>query len=172
MLQRKLADAAFGAIWDPIAVRACVEAGLNTTFYLRLGGKCSQASGSPIDVEVTVRGIKEDHEQAGLGNSRVPMGLSVWLKVGGIDVVLSSIRTQIFGPDAFTGLGVEFAGKRIIAVKSTQHFQQHFSRIADRIIHVATPGALQMRFSEIRYRKIRDQNYFPRVPDPLGSGRA
>ena len=96
------------------------------------------------------------------------MGDSVWIQIEGVDVVLISMRTQTFSPDAFTGLGIDLKGKRMIAVKSSWHFQALFGPIADRIIPVATPGAIQMDFAGIDYRKKRDQDFFPRVRNPLG----
>jgi microcystin degradation protein MlrC len=97
------------------------------------------------------------------------MGLAVWIEAAGIDVVVNSIRTQTFAPDAFTGLGIELESKRLIAVKSSWHFQAHFSPIASRIIPLATPGAIQMDFVGIDYRNRRDLSFFPRVADPLGA---
>src|SRR5665213_2109451 len=97
-----------------------------------------------------------------------PMGDAVWIEIHGIDVVMMSTRTQTFAPDAFTGLGIDLKNKRIIALKSSWHFQAMFGPIADRIIAVATPGAIQMNFVEIDYRKKRDQHFFPRERNPLG----
>lgn len=167
MLRRGVKDAALGSIWDPIAARNCADAGVGARLTLRLGGKCGPASGDPADLDVVVKAVREAHDQAGLGDSRVAMGLSVWLAIDGIDVVVGSIRTQTFAPDAFTGLGIGLGDKRLIAVKSSQHFQGHFAPLADKIIACATPGAIQMNFAEIPYVKRRDLNYFPRVADPL-----
>ncbi len=172
MLGRSLRDAAFGCIWDPQAVAICTEAGVGATFELRLGGKGGAASGDPLDVEITVRAIAERHDQQGLGDSRAPMGASVWIETGGIDIVVNSIRTQTFSPDAFTGLGIDLSSKRLIAVKSTQHFRSHFASLADEIILVATPGTLQMDFAMLPYRKKRNLVYFPRTNDPLGYSTA
>jgi microcystin degradation protein MlrC len=168
MLRRGQKDAAFGSIWDPIAAAACADAGVGARLALRLGGKCGPASGDPADLDVRVRAIAERHSQAALGDSRAAMGLSVWLEIGGVDVVVNSLRTQTFAPDAFTGLGIDLAGKRLIAVKSSHHFHGHFAPIASTIIHCATPGAIQMNFADLAYVKRRDLNYFPRVADPLG----
>ena len=90
------------------------------------------------------------------------------VEADGIDIVISSLRTQVFCPDAFTGLGIDLAGKRVIAVKSSWHFQAGFAAMADAIIPVATPGAIQMDFAGIDYRKKSDMGFFPRVKDPLG----
>lgn len=168
MLRAGVENGAFGSIWDPMTVAACAEAGVGATLPIRLGGKCGPASGDPLDVVAAVKGFVPDHSQRGLGPARSLMGDSVWLQIEGIDVVVMSVRTQTFSPDAFTGLGIELASKKIIAVKSSWHFQAHFAPIADELIAVATPGALQMDFAAIDYRKKRDQRYFPRVPDPLG----
>jgi microcystin degradation protein MlrC len=81
--------------------------------------------------------------------------------------VITSVRSQVFSPQAFTGLGIDLEGKRFIVVKSSQHFYNGFAPLADRIVHVATPGALQMNFAEIAYRHRRDLNFFPRVASPF-----
>lgn len=170
MLRAGVKQAAYGSIWDPVTVATCAEAGVGATLPLRIGGKCGPASGDTLDVVATVKACVTDHSQQGLGAARSPMGDAVWLEIGGIDVVVMSVRTQTFSPDAFTGLGIDLTSKRIIAVKSSWHFQANFAPIADELIPVATPGAIQMDFAAIDYRKKRDQAFFPRVPDPLGRG--
>ena len=169
MLERGVDSAALGAIWDPIAAAACADAGVGATLKLRIGGKSGPASAAPLDVVATVKAVREAYDQAGLGSSRVPMGLSVWIEVAGVDVVLNSIRTQVFAPDAFTGLGIDLKAKKIVAVKSSQHFQAGFSPIAAKLIWAATPGAIQMNFATLPYVKKRDLNFYPRVDDPMAS---
>jgi microcystin degradation protein MlrC len=168
MLAQNTRDAAFGAIWDPISAEICAEAGVGVKLRLRLGGKTGPASGTPLDVAATVKAVRRNFDQGGLSGSRVPMGLTVWVDVEGIDVVINSTRTQVFCPDAFTGLGIDLATKRIVVVKSSQHYQAGFGPLTETIIPVASPGAIQMNFATIDYKKKRDLNYFPRVPDPLG----
>jgi microcystin degradation protein MlrC len=168
LLARGVRNAALGAIWDPMSALVCAEAGVGASLTLRLGGKCGASSGDPLDLLVTVRAIREAHTQIGLGGAPEPLGLSVWLDSDGIDIVVISIRSQVFSPDAFTGLGIDLTGKRVIAVKSSHHFHARFAPIADHILPVATPGAIQMDFAGIDYLKRRDGNYFPRVADPLG----
>jgi microcystin degradation protein MlrC len=168
MLEEGMRDCVFGCIWDPVGVQTCAEAGVGATLDLRIGGKCGPASGDPLDITATVKGFRAAHDQQGLGPARVNMGDAVWLEIGGNDVVLMSMRTQVFSPDAFTGLGIDLKNRRIIVVKSSWHFQALFGPMADRIVSVSTPGAIQMNFADIDYRKKRDLDFFPRVPDPLG----
>jgi len=167
MLGRGMRAAVVGAVWDPMAALACAEAGVGSRFALRLGGKSGGASGAPLDVTATVRAIRPDHDQAGLDGVRMAMGLSVWIACDGIDVLICSQRTQVYAPDAYTGLGIDLDDKRFIVVKSSHHFHAAFAPLADRIIAVATPGALQMNFAQMDYRKRRDPAYFPLVDDPL-----
>jgi microcystin degradation protein MlrC len=167
MLDRGITAAALGAIWDPIAAAACADAAVGARLKLRIGGKSGPASAQPLDVEAIVRSVRERHHQTGLGNSRTDMGLSVWIEVEGIDVVLNSIRTQVFSPDAFTGLGIDLTAKKIVAVKSSQHFHAGFAPIASKVIRAATHGAIQMDFAALPYAKKVDLNYYPRLDDPL-----
>jgi microcystin degradation protein MlrC len=171
MLKQGTRDAAFGAIWDPISAEICAEAGVGSKLGLRLGGKSGAASGAPLDVIATVKAVKPNFDQGGLSGSRAAMGLTVWVDIEGIDVVINSTRTQVFCPDAFTGLGIELSTKRIVVVKSSQHYQAGFGPLTETIIPVATPGAIQMNFAEVDYKKKRDMDYYPRTADPLGKNR-
>lgn len=171
MLERGIANAAFGSVWDPQVAHLCAEAGAGARLTLRLGGKTNVSSGTPLDVCARVRAIDPRHEQTSLGETRQPMGLCVWLEIEGIDVVVSTTRSQVFAPNLFTGLGIELLRKHIVVVKSTNHFFSRFSPIAARVIRVATPGALNMDLAQIDYRK-RPPDYHPRVTDPLGAGKA
>jgi microcystin degradation protein MlrC len=85
-----------------------------------------------------------------------------------IDIVLTSVRTQALDPEAFTKLGVRLSEKRMIVVKSIQHFHAKFGPLASRVVYVAAPGALDRRFEALPYTK-RSLNYWPRVPDPWAS---
>jgi microcystin degradation protein MlrC len=169
ILEKGMSQVAIGPFWDPVAARVCAEAEVGARIPLRLGGKCGPVSGDPLDVTVIVRAVVDDFHQTALEGTQQPMGLSVWVEIEpGIDVVISSVRSQGFHPDVFTGLGVDLEDKRLIAVKSSQHFESGFAPIADLVLPVATPGAIEMDFAAIGYRKKRDMDFFPRTPDPLG----
>jgi len=163
----EIRPAAIGCFWDPQAVAFCADAGLGARFNLRLGGKCGPASGAPLDLPVTVKAICEDHSQTKLAGSRQRFGPSVWLESDGVDIVVTSLRSQTFAPDAFEGLGISLADARVIAVKSSRHFHANFKDLASKTIYVATPGALQMDFAAIPFERKSDLAYFPRVADPL-----
>jgi microcystin degradation protein MlrC len=166
LVAARLGPCAFGAVHDPGAVRMCQEAGVGARIMLRIGGKLGVSSGEPYDVEAEVMAVKPDHYQSFSG-TRSLLGACAWIRIGDVDVILASIRTQIFGRDAFTGLGIVLDGKRVVAVKSSEHFRADFGPIAAEVISVATPGTIQMDFASIPYRHKFDQDFHPRVADPL-----
>ncbi|HEX4198281.1 MAG TPA: M81 family metallopeptidase [Caulobacteraceae bacterium] len=166
-LDRGLDRVAIGAMWDPQAVALCMEAGVGARFALRVGGKTGPASGPPVDLMATVRAVSEAHSQQGLSGERVPLGRAAWIEAAGIDVVLVSRREQVFSPDAFTGLGLPLQERRIVAVKSTQHFHAAFASVAEAVLYVSSPGAIAPNFATIAYTK-RDDDFWPKVDDPLG----
>ncbi|HEY0301266.1 MAG TPA: M81 family metallopeptidase [Rhizomicrobium sp.] len=166
-LSRGLRDVAIACLWDPGAVALCHEAGEGATFDLRIGGKMGPASGAPVDLRVSVRGLSDNHMQTGLSGEHVSFGRAAWVNGAGIDVVLVSRREQVFSPDAFGGMCIEPGALRILIVKSTQHFYAGFAPIASDIIYVSTPGAIAPDFTAIAYTK-RDRAFWPAVADPLG----
>lgn len=169
IVQRGIGNAVIGALWDLGAVHICKDAGVGATLDLRVGGKCGPASGHPLDLRVTVRAIVEDHTQSALG-TRERLGTCVWLEAAnGVHVVLASIRTQTYGTDAFTGLGLTLADKTLIVVKSTQHFHAEFAPLAQAVLYVSSPGTMDCDFANAPY-VARSLDYWPRVADPHGFG--
>ncbi|MCH8616627.1 M81 family metallopeptidase [Sphingomonas sp. SM33] len=168
LLERELSDVVIGAFWDPLVAQVCAEAGVGAILDVRLGGKCGPTSGEPIDLEVEVRGVVENHS-AGVFGQRQPMGRSVWLHSRGIDIAVCSIRTQVYERDAFTGLGIPLEDRRLIVVKSSNHYQAGFRADADHLWHVTSPGTLRLDFARMPYTK-RNLNFFPREADPWASG--
>ena len=169
VLERGIGGVAIGAFWDLGAIQICADAGLGAVIDLRLGGKCGPASGQPVDVRVTVRAIRDEHGQSALGG-RESLGRCVWVEAAhDVHLLLASLRCQVYGTDAFTGIGITLADKRAIVVKSTQHFHAQFAPLAAEVLYVSTPGALTLDFAAIDYR-VRAPGYWPRVANPFGPG--
>lgn len=156
MLERRIGNAALGALWDPVAAGIAFNAGEGARLRLRLGGKVSPLSGDPLDVDTVVRCLRRDHTMQGMSEG-VPIdcGDSALLDIGGVDVVITSKRLQPMGTDLFTGLGCDLASKQIIVVKSSQHFYAHFSRIAGSVIYAEAPGSVSMKLDQLPFRRIK-----------------
>ena len=117
LVERGVGRAVLGAFWDLGVIQICKDAGVGAVIDLRVGGKCGPASGNPVNIRVTVRAVAEDHSQSAL-ESRQPLGRSVWVEADNdVHIVMASVRSQVFGTDTFTGLGLELKDKKIVVVK-------------------------------------------------------
>jgi len=157
-------NTALATIWDPIAVRTCFSAGLGARLNLRFGGKMSDNAGEPIDAEVHVRNLVRDATQS-FGQSVVPLGDSVWIEVNGIDVILNTVRSQVFDPDIFSNLGIDALSKSLLVVKSTNHFYAAFSAIASSVIYAAVDGPYPNNPITNNYKNL-NREIWPRVENP------
>jgi microcystin degradation protein MlrC len=153
LIARQADDAAVGPIWDPIAVRLCFDAGLDAEFALRFGGKIGPRSGQPIDATVKVTALKRDCWQS-FGPTQVPLGDCAAVRVGGVDIVLITNRTQALGLELFTNLGIDPRRKKLVMVKSTNHFMAAFGPIAKKVIYIDSDGPLSRDYRKIPYTKV------------------
>jgi microcystin degradation protein MlrC len=177
MIKRGIEDAAVGPIYDPGAVSICHDAGVGGNLQLRIGGKLGPSSGNPIDVTCTVIGLANEVIQnyAGL---RLSLGACAAVKVHlrsgnqgmastGIDVVLAEKREQARTPELFTSLNIDAAAKKILVVKSTNHFHAGFAPISSEVLYSAGAGALQGDVTAIPYTRVATHRYWPFVDDPF-----
>ncbi|MGC3938904.1 M81 family metallopeptidase [Roseobacter sp. EG26] len=163
-MAQNLTSAAFGTIWDPMAVRLCHAAGEGAVLDLRFGGKTSAKAGDPIDARVKVIRNQRGAVQS-FGSSVVPLGDCSVIRLGGIDVVLNSNRSQAFSPDLFTNLGIDIAEKKVLVVKSTNHFHGAFAEIASQIIYAAVDGPYPSDPSTTPYQRL-SRAIWPICDDP------
>ena len=169
MLERGIKNAALGMIWDPVAVHIAKAAGVGATIQLRVGGKIGPMSGDPLDLTVTVKGMIDDMNQTWPqleGYILSPCGDTVWLECNGIDIIVNSKRSQTLGTDVFTNFGINLDEKKVIVVKSIQHFYAAFGPIASEVIYMAAPGAVAPLMTEIPYTRV-DLHKYPWVDDPF-----
>jgi microcystin degradation protein MlrC len=154
LLRRPEIPAAVGALWDPVAVAFCRAAGAGSEIPLRFGGKAAPSSGRPVDATVRVRAVTDDlvvpFEQ-----SLVSLGPAAAVTLGNLDVVLASTRAQTFSPPVFTRLGIDVGSKKIVVVKSSNHFHAAFAPIAAEVHYLDTGGPYPSDPTKVRYEKVR-----------------
>ncbi len=170
LLDRGVQNVGLAMIWDPIVVQVAQSAGVGAKLDVRLGGKMGPMSGDPLDLSVTVTGIIaemiQDWPQEGSDPLAMRCGDAVALHCNGIDIIVNSKRGQVFSPQVFSNFGIDPMQKRLLVVKSTQHFYAGYAPIASEIVYMAAPGAIAPRFTEIPYTRV-DLNKFPWVDDPF-----
>jgi microcystin degradation protein MlrC len=153
LIEKNVESACLGPIWDPIAVRICFDAGLGARIGLRFGGKIAPSSGQPVDAEVEIIGLKRDAWQK-FGPTQVPVGDCAAVRIGGVEVVLISKRTQATGLELFTNVGIDPTQRKIVVVKSTNHFMAAYGPIAKKVIYVESSGPLPRDHRKVPYTKV------------------
>lgn len=159
LLRAGIGDAAFGALYDPVAARALARAGVGARRRLAIGGRTDPSvGGGPLTVEGTVRAVSagtfrfEGPLWSGLPGST---GLSVCFRTGGIDVMIVSENLQMLDLNIFRAVGIDPARKSVVAVKSMQHFRGAFEPIAARVLVVDAGGLCTPNVARRTYRRLR-----------------
>jgi microcystin degradation protein MlrC len=155
LLERGINNACIGPLWDPVAARIAFDAGVGASLSLRIGGKIGPLSGAPLDLRITVKALQPELMMTGLSNTPTAMGDSALVECNGVEILLCSTRNQAMGSDLFTNIGVDLAAKKLIVVKSSQHFYASFSKVAKQVIYVAAPGAVTVDLKTLPYKKIQ-----------------
>jgi microcystin degradation protein MlrC len=104
---------------------------------------------------VTVKALQHNLIQTGLSGTPTPMGDCALVEADGIEILLCTLRNQAMGTDLFTQLGCDLAAKKIIVVKSSQHFYASFSKVAKHVIYSDAPGSVAKDLNTLPYTKVR-----------------
>ncbi len=156
---------ALGPLWDPMAVRNCFAAGLGASVALRFGGKTGVTSGAPIDAAVEVVGLARNASQS-YGPSQSFLGDMAAVRVDGVEIVLNTARTQAFGPELFTNVGIDPASKKLLVLKSSNHFMAGYGAFIAGVIHAHSDGLLRRDdFRLVPYRRV-ERPIWPLDEDP------
>ncbi len=152
--ERKVRNVAVAPVWDPTAVSFCHKVGPGARLPLRLGGKVDPGAAPPVDADVEVIAIAEDTWQH-FGAAVVPVGDAAVVRIDdGIDVILISNRTQAFGLELFTHLGLTPTDYRLLVLKSAQHFAGAYGPLAGTIIRAETGGCCPTDANNHHYTKV------------------
>jgi microcystin degradation protein MlrC len=72
-----------------------------------------------------------------------------------VEVVLISNRSQALGLELFRNVGVDPAQRRLVVVKSTNHFMAAYGPIARDVLYVDADGPIPRDYSRIPYTKVQ-----------------
>jgi microcystin degradation protein MlrC len=163
MIEADLQDAALTMLYDPEAVEACIAAGEGAELELALGGKIDPSYGAPLLVTAVVEAITDGvfrYEGPMAQGALSENGACVRIAIGGVQVCVSSRRSQALDRQHFRHFGIEPETKSILAVKSAQHFRAAFEPIAREVIVVDGGGGLTSRnYKSLTYTKVRRPVY-------------
>lgn len=163
MIAADLRDACFGPMVDPEVAAELRKGKPGSTVSVRLGGKVDPAiGGGPLELTGTLVSVSNgDYTGDGpmIGGLRSSWGSCAVLRVGDIEILITTIRAQMNDLQQFRAFGIDPAAKRVVGLKSMQHFRAAFEPIAGKVI-VCDSGALcTPDLSKLPYRRVRRPLY-------------
>lgn len=165
LLEYRITNAAIAIFYDPQVVNLAKSAGQGAQLNLRLGGKMGPSSGNPVDLFATVKTIQKNYRHRFPQDNGEPyyfeLGDTVFIQAEGIDMIVSSKRSQCYSPCVFTDFGIDINTRRLLICKSTQHFYSAFAPIAKAVVYMTTPGAIPFNILEIPYQKMQIEGKYP-----------
>lgn len=164
LLKRDLPDSVFGHICDPEAAELAAQAGVGSRVSCLLGGKTDKLHGESIEIkDAYVKAVCDgrfiNRSPMG-GGSETNLGLTVRLQVGNVDVVVSSRARQTMDKGPFEIVGINYTEKKILCLKSSQHFRGWWQDRAAAIIPCDPPGIHCGDMAVFDF-KLANTTYFP-----------
>lgn len=166
LIEAGIRNAAVVPIWDPLAVDICFQVGVGTKLVLRIGGKLEPQSGPPLDAEAEVLFLKRDAVQRQLETEYVSLGDIAVVRVEGIEVMLTTTRTNVFSPSIFEWHGICLADKQVVSIKNLYKHRDVFAPLTRDQLFVATPGTSNPDWKSLRFVRL-PRPIWPLDPDPL-----
>jgi len=158
LLEAGVSNACFGPMVDGEAAQTLHGTEVGEHIQLALGGKTdAEFGGGPLTLEGELVSISDGHfvgDGPILGGLSRSYGPSAVLRVDGIEILVVTIAQQMLDLQQFKSFGIEPEGKRVIALKSMQHFRAAFEPISGQVI-VCDSGALcTQHYERLPYRNV------------------
>jgi microcystin degradation protein MlrC len=157
LLQALPQDACFGSIYDPDVARQAHAAGAAGRIGVILGGKTDPLHGEPIEANAYVKVLTDGrfrHTTPMWRGLSVDLGPCARLQIRGIDVIVSSSRQQVLDDEIFLLHGIDVRRRRIVALKSSQHFRAGFAHLASAIVTANAPGATSLDLHALSHQRV------------------
>ena len=150
-----------GLLCDPEAAQAAHAAAARSErqLDLDLGGRHGPAPVAPVRGRYEILAVGDGKfrtEGAVTGKRDVDLGPMALLRLGNVDIVVSSRRMQAYDLAPFRHLSVDVGGYAIVVLKSTCHFRAEFGPLASRVIVARAPGNFAADPAALPYRRLRD----------------
>ncbi|SFT64232.1 M81 family metallopeptidase [Sedimentitalea nanhaiensis] len=175
LIDAQVRNAAIGLIVDPEAARTAHRAGKGAIVRIRIGGHPGVPGDSPLETEALVENLSDGTLHATgpyYGGTRLDLGLSACLCIGGVRVVVTSGIAQMADREMFRFVGIVPEEQAILVVKSSTHFRADFAPIARAILVARAPGPMPLDPADLPFTRVRsDLRLSPEGPF-FGAARA
>jgi microcystin degradation protein MlrC len=149
--------AAIGIMVDADAAAAAHRVGVGRDITLALGGRSWPAADRPFEATFRVEALSDGNVQCTgpfYRGARMTLGLAAQLRIGGVRIVVASVKTQLADQALFRFVGIEPTEHSILVVKSSVHFRADFTPIAHAILVAKAPGPMIADPGEFAWRRL------------------
>ena len=158
LLAAQVRDACFAPIVDPETVDLLQRHRPGDRVRISLGGKTDpRFGGGPLELTASVVSLSDGHyvgTGAMIGGLHRSWGRCAVIAVQGIEILVTTIRAQVLDLQQFEAFGIDPRKKRVVGLKSMQHFRAAFEPFAGAVI-VCDSGALcTMDYAAMPYTRI------------------
>ena len=166
LLQAGAGCASLVPVVDPSVAEACHRAGVGGSVSARVGHRLDPQWGEPISVTGRVERLTDGRfeyagERAGMAGD---MGPSAVLRVGAIDVLVTTHPTYDWLDEQFLSVGLDPSAAKFIVAKNPMNYRQAYGAIAKETFFLDTPGPTPPTFREWPYTR-QTQPWYPRDED-------
>ena len=166
IVRQELDDVAAFGIFDPLAVRQCIAAGIGATLTLPIGGKqtmpmCPDPS-EPLQVTGRVKTIVDGKYRARgpmAAGTQQDMGHAVVLHTGRVEIVLFSRHVEPFDVNTLLSVGIDPLQKHYIMLKSRIHWRAGMAHLAKAVVECAGVGVCPSDYAQHRFERLRRPIY-------------
>jgi microcystin degradation protein MlrC len=158
LLAARIDGACFGPMVDRETAQALHRHKAGDSVQVSLGGKTDpRFGGAPLALAGKLLRLSDGAYTGDgpmVGGLRLTFGPSAVIQVDGVEILVVTVPGQMLDLQQFRAFGIDPAAKRVVALKSMQHFRAAFEPIAGKVI-VCDSGALcTARYEVLPYKNV------------------
>jgi microcystin degradation protein MlrC len=151
--------ALLGIVFDPALAAEAHALGKGAKFHAKFNRDETHPLSGKFEADAVVEGLHDGNVVGRRGicaGQTILLGNMALLRVGGIRVVVVSVRQQCKDTAMFEVFGIDIAAARSVIVKSRGHFRAAFDLLFpdERIVEVDVPGLTTPVLSRVPYRDV------------------
>jgi len=158
-----------GIFFDPALAAQAHRLGVGAAFRAQFNRDETQPLSGRYAADAVVEGLRDGHCVGRRGiaaGHAIELGPSALLRVGGLRVVVVSVRQQCKDPVFFEMFGLDLRAARSLIVKSRGHFRAAFDEFFpdERIVEVDVPGLTTPVLQNVPWQRV-PRPIYPLDPD-------
>jgi len=163
LLRAGVTGACFGPMVDPEAAAQLHRHTVGRAVEIALGGKTDpRFGGAPLRLRATLTGLYDGWftgDGPMIGGQRHCHGATATLEAHGIAILVVTHPGQMLDRQQFRAFGIAPEDRRVIALKSQQHFRAAFAPIAGEIVVADGGGLSTSDLSRFPFERVRRPIY-------------